>query len=259
MRASIILLVFILPFCLCAKPKEKAKHNQMALKDDLRAYWNMGQNPLLFPVHDQSGNGNHLTGFNAPTLTAGKIGDAILFNGTDQYLSIASSSGFSHQGNEFTAFIWFKPLALSNNKIIATTTEWGVLMVESGGAHYINIAVEDEDVTVTDVPLVVGQWYFIALGYKEFSQAAEDHYIWGSVNLSPRVLDSQSGLTPSSTVFSMGGTSAIGWVNGVIDDAAIFRRALSDQELAQIYNDADGLPFEDYDKVIECKVIDCCD
>lgn len=254
MRASIILLVFILPFCLCAKPKEKAKHNQMALKDDLRAYWKMEQNPALFTVHDESGNGNHLTGFNAPTLTTGKIGQGIEFDGVNQYLNLTSSSGISHQGNEFTVSVWVKPLALIHFGHIMSTTEWGIGIRLVGANYYFNIAVEDEELTST-VPLELGQWYFIALGWYDTNGV----FAWASVNLEERLRVAQSAVTPSpNSAFNIGNAGAFP-VAFVVDEAAIWRRNVPAYELYQIFNDRDGLPFEEWGTAAPCKTIDCCD
>jgi hypothetical protein len=233
------------------------------LKDNLVAFWNMGQDPALYPIHDRSHNQNHLTGVNfSPDLTPpgslvdGKLGKAIEFDGISQYLTIASNAGFSHQGNPFTVLVWFKPVALAHQKIIATTTEWGIQTVLSGGNFYINVAIEDEEVTVTDVPLVVGEWYFIVLGYKD--DPTPGPFIWASVNLSARVTELQNGLTPSPGPFSMGGSAASGWISGVIDDTAFFRRELSATEIMQVYNGGDGLAFEQWDKVKPCRSITCC-
>lgn len=242
-------LLMLLAFGATAKPNKR-----MALKDNLAAYWSMSQNPILFPVHDQSGNGNHLTGFNGPSLTTGKLGQAIEFNGVNQYLAIESNSGFSHQGNDFTAFVWFKPLTLVDGAVVATSTEWGIGVKLSGGNFYVNGAIEDEDMTVTDVPLEVGNWYFIVLGYN-----SSDGYVWASVNASPRVQELQNGLTPSPSGFSMAGSAFIGWAHCVIDDSAMFRRLLSADEILAIYNKGKGLPFEDWDAPDNCRKINCCD
>lgn len=265
MKAIPLLLALFCTFTLAAKDKEK--HKKMALSDRLVAYWNMAQDPALFVVHDGVfPHLNPLTGHGfSPDLTPpgslvnGKLGKAIQFNGINQYLTIASNTGFSHQNGEFTSFIWFKPTVLAHQKIIATTAEWGVSTELSGGSHYISVSIEDEDVLITDVPLVVGQWYFIALGYRETLDIADTSVIWASVNLSKRFTDLQAGLTPVINPFSIGGTANIGWINGVIDDVAIFRRALSDVELRRIYNGGDGLPFEEWPEAEPCETITCCD
>lgn len=254
MKCNILLLSLCLVINAEARPwKYQQRKQAMPLKTSLVAYWNMEQDPALFPIHDQTGNGNHLTGANGPILTTGKVGQAIEFNGINQYLAIDSNSGFSHQGDEFTAFVWFKPLTLAHQAVIAASTEWGIGTVLVGGSFFINVAIEDEEVTITDVPLEEGNWYFIVLGYN-----ASDSYVWASVNLSPRVQEFQSSLTPSASGFSMAGSAAIGWANCIIDDSAMFRRLLSDSEIRAIYNKGKGLPFEDWDAPDNCPRIECC-
>lgn len=257
MRFLIILLSIVLFGCnTTAKPKYK-----MALKDNLIAYWNFEQDPALgYSIWDQSGNSNNLTAYGNPILVDGKLGKALQFNGVDQWLSTASNAGFSHDGGEFTAFLWFKPLMLAHQKTIATTTEWGVGTTLSAGNYYVSIAVEDETVVITDVPLEVGKWYLIALGwYGIENAAARGQFVWGTVNLSDRVRELQTGLTPAPGPFSIAGTAASGWANAIIDDVAIFRRFVSAQEVRAIYNHGEGLAFEEWDAVAECKAIPCCD
>lgn len=254
MRAPIILLVFILPFCLFAKSKHKSKYHKMALKDSLVAYWNMAQNPALFDVHDQSGNGNHLTGVASPTLTTGKIGQAIALDGVAQYLTMASSAGISHQGGEFTVTMWIKPLALRHFGPIASNVEWGVGMELVGSNYYFSISVEDETV-VSTIPLEVGQWYFIALGW----YSTNGTFAWASVNLEERLRELQSGLTPvPGSPFNIGNAASFP-VAFAVDEFAIWRRNVPASELYEIYNNDNGLPFEEWAVPEDCKLIECCD
>lgn len=252
MRAPTILLLLVLPFCLDAKPKWKHKH--MSLKDGLAAYWDMEQNPALFPVHDQSGSGNHLTGVNAPTLTTGKIGQGIEFDGVNQYLTLPSAAGISHQGGEFTFGIWIKPLALLHFGTVAFNGEWGIGMRLVGGSYYFNIAVEDEEVTST-VPLVGGQWYFVALGWYNTNGT----FVWASVNLEPRLRAEQAGITPiPGNAFNISNAASFPFAF-VADEAALWRRNVPASELYQIYNEGEGLPFEEWGDPVPCRSIECCD
>lgn len=254
MRAPIILLVFILPFCLFAKPKHKPKYHKMALPDSLATYWNFEQNPTLFTVHDQSGNGNHLTGVASPTLTTGKIGQGIELDGIAQYLTMASSAGISHQGGEFTATMWIKPLTLRHFGPIASNTEWGVGMRLVGANYYFDFSVEDEDL-ISTVPLEVGHWYFVALGWYNTNGT----FAWASVNLEERLRSEQASLTPvPGNPFQIGNAAAFP-VSFVVDEFSIWRRNVPASELYEIYNNGNGLPFEEWAVPEDCKLIECCD
>lgn len=248
-------LIALLALGLCVAEAKSKKHNHnMALKEGLVAYWNMEQNPALFRVHDQSHNGNHLTGFNAPTLTTGKLGQAIEFDGVDQYLNLSSAAGISHEGGEFTVAFWVKPLALLHFGHIASTVEWGVGMRLVGSDYFLNVAVEDEEIMLSNVPLEVGRWYFVALGWYNTNGT----FAWGSVNLGERMRAVQSGLTPSpGNAFNIGNAGSFP-IPFVIDDFAIWRRNVSAPELRQIYDRGDGLPFEEWDAVDDCRAITCC-
>lgn len=131
--------------------------------------------------------------------------------------------------------------------------QWIVQMELSGGDYYLRIRIAPDDfdaqVNVTSVPMVIGEWYWVALGWYDDNGS----YAWASVNLSERVRVAAVALPATIT------TSPIFWNPHVFDEAAIWRRALSDQELREIYNDGDGLAFEDYDKIVECEAIECCD
>src|SRR5687767_2780091 len=126
MKSLFIILSLLVALTLNAKDKP------MALKDGLVAMWNMGQDPALYEVWDQSHNGNHLTGVNfdpsepaSTRLVDGIVangkrplighkpipGKAIQLNGT-AILKLASNAGISHQQNSFTVGFWFKPLIL---------------------------------------------------------------------------------------------------------------------------------------------------
>lgn len=256
MKAPTILLLLVLPFCLSAKPKWKAKHNHMALKDDLRVYLNFEQDPVIFPpIWDQTGNGNHLNPSSGAVLAEGKIGNAVNVAGTSR-LFFSSNTGISYQNGAFTVAFWFKPAVLATPLIIAGDSdgEWIVQMELSGSGYYYlrcRISPDDFDAVcdVTDVPMVIGEWYFVTLGWYDDNGS----YAWASVNLSPRVRTAAVGpLVPSTTppVFRNQNT---------FDEAAIWRRFVSVSELQEIYNDGEGLPFEEWDLVSPCRKITCCD
>lgn len=254
---SRILLLLLSSFCLMAKDKPQ---HRMALKDQLTAYYNMEQNPALFKVWDQSGNGNHLTGHGSPVLVDSVLGKAIQFNGVDQWLSIASNAGLNHNGGEFTGLVWFQPVSLAHGKRLIGSVDWGVNIVESAGSHYVNVSIEDGSFNITDVPLEVGQRYFLAFGWYGVENALKrGTFTWGSVNLSDRVREFRTAWTDPAGPFTIAGTSSSARASVIIDEAAIFHRFVTAQEIRALYNKGNGLSFEDYDTVTPCREITCCD
>lgn len=252
-----IFLLLLSSLCLIAKDKPKHK---MALADQLVAHWKMEQNPALFKVWDYSGNGNHLTGVSSPILVDGKLGKAIQFDGVDQYLSIASNAGINHNGGEVTGLMWFQPVSLVHGKRLIGSVDWGVSIVDSGGNFYVNVAIEDGSFNITDVPLEVGEWYFLAFGWYGIENAAtRGTYSWGSVNLSARVREFRAVWSDPSGPFTIAGTSGGSRANVIIDDTALFHRFVTAQETRTIFNNGNGLAFDEWGIVTPCRTIDCCD
>lgn len=253
-------ILFLIVACIIsadAKPHKNTRkdHRNMALTKDLAAMWNMEQNPILFPVHDQSGNGNHLTGSAGAVLVEGKINEGIELTGTST-LNLASNAGISHQGEAFTVGFWFKPLVLDSALAILghPDGEWLVQMELSGSDFYLRVRIApdgaDTIMNVTDVPMVIGEWYWVAFGWYDDNGS----YAWATVNLSERVRAALAGPLPAPLV-----TPPIFWNPHVFDDTAIWRRNVSANELREIYNGGKGLSFEEWDAPDVCDAITCCD
>lgn len=247
----IVFLIVVYSLCADARPH---KQHKMAPKDELLAYWNMEQNPVLFQIHDQSGNGNHLTGSAGAILTEGKIGNAVEVGGGST-LKLASNAGVSHQGGRFTVAFWFKPTVLTTPLPIAGDPEgqWIVQMEASGPNFFLRARINPDDidatVDITAVPLVVGEWYWVALGWYDNNGS----FAWATVNLSDRVRVAAAGPLAEPT------NPPIFWNPNIFDEVAIWGRNVPADELRAIYNKAKGLPFEEWDAPDDCRKIDCCD
>lgn len=258
------LLAFLLiPLCLGAKdhPKHHNHKHKMSLLNNLVANWNMQQNTALgFLVHDQSGNANHLTPEGSPPNADGIIDLGVSLNGTSQRLFNSTSASISHNGGAFTVIGWFKPGSLTpvTTPAIFGNSEWRVFLVQNGPLFHFEFAGLDESLMVTAVAVEIGQWYFLAMGYDDVEKTA-----WASVNLYNGKTTPQP--TPPIPIpadpFVVGtAPSSSYWAHGIIDEISIWiGRSLTDGELLELYNDGNGLPFEDYDTVTPCRKITCCD
>lgn len=255
MKTTIILLALL--YAVTLNAKDKSKH--MALKDSLVGYWNMAQDPGLFPVHDRVfPHRTPLIGVNfdvdenPPTrLVTGLLDKAIWLHG-NRTLNAQSNTYLSHQASQFTVGLWWQP-----RNLVAPSTifgngdgEWLATVQTSGGNYYVRLTISEQDLLVSDVPLVVGQFYFITFGWNGTS-------VWASVNLSARVTVDLAALLPAQPnkpiLFNGDGASAY------FDDTMIWRRSVSASELDAIYNDGDGLPFNQWDATPKpCRAITAC-
>ena len=263
MKIPTVLLLIVLPLYLCAAPKEKAKHKKMALRDSLDAYWDMEQNPLLFPVHDQTGNGHHLTGFGGPAQVTGKLGKAIEFAADTEFLDLLTTTHvvLDLNGKDFTVATWFKPAELVNNTGILGShfQKWYARIISSAGNYYVEVKIANGGLTISDVPLQVGQWYFLAFGWHNSPATQWGQYTWGTVNLGVRAREVRAPFVNDNPAFGIGAAGTGFAFRGAVDDTAIWSRRVAAHELHQIYNDGDGLPFEEWGDPVPCQSIECCD
>ena len=76
----------------------------------LVGYWNFDEGTGTI-AHDSSGNNNHGTLMNGPTWVDGKIGKALYFDGTDDYIRIEDSATISSPSvtSAITVMAWVKP------------------------------------------------------------------------------------------------------------------------------------------------------
>lgn len=260
MKTFLTTVLCLVTLVTVAKPR---KH--MALKDDLVAYWNFEQDPAVFRVHDQSGHGNHLiynpsapasASQNVPILGPGIQGNGILIQ--SPYDTLISDNLNSHNGQPFTVAFWYKPTTLVSvpgGAVIFTTSECTV-RIRISTFFYFQIEFEpDGEFLSVNVPLEVGQWYFITFGY----YTDNGSYLWASVNLSDRLRVAKSVLTPfPASNWIVGSSDTGGDVRGVYDEMGQWSRNVTARELRQLYNKGDGLTFEDFAEQPACPTIECC-
>src|SRR3989339_2281556 len=78
-------------------------------RQDLVAYWKFDSNDVSgTTVYDKSGRGNTAVSNNAPSLVSGQREQAMMFNGTTDYLTVAQVSDFAWgTSKNFTIVLWF--------------------------------------------------------------------------------------------------------------------------------------------------------
>ncbi len=200
----------------------------LRFQDGLVAYWSFdGKDMSGTTATDGSGNGNSGT-LVGPTAIPGVIGQALNFDGSNDYIN-AGSAGSTLTDN-FTITAWVKG-SVVNKRIVARRTgaggtQWEIYADSGTGvlSLYDGTAERKSSTIITD-----GAWHFIAT---VVNGSASQHYVDGSA--------SGSTFTPSITTkvlnTGIGGWSdgSVLW-NGVIDEPRIYNRALSAAEVAYQY------------------------
>ncbi len=228
-----------------------AQNQPAALSNGLVGYWKMDesswtQNCTATSVTDSSGNANNGKSCDSTTGPAGgavgKYGNAGSFDGSNDNIDVPYNSSLDAT-NEVTLAAWIKPtnfsnayqgiIGRSNNKAynFMFNNQTGNLRVEtgpSGASAYI-----DSTTAVT-----AGVWTHVATVINK-NDSTIKFYING-------VLDNSQALTGTNTLSDVTDLY-IGWeglsgryFTGSIDEARVYTRALSSNDISQLYNFAPG-------------------
>lgn len=220
--------------CLFGAPSAEA-----VITDDLVSYWGWEGN-----FNDQFGTGTG-TGVNTPGFNTGLFGQALELAGgsTDNYVEITNESlyDFGAAGNGFTFSTW--------TKVDAFDTDWQALVAKGDGfdefrssrfsnTSQVNFVAGSGGFELphsnTQPAVDDGQWYHIVLVH---NGGGGDNELW--INGSLIVSEARGDVADNDKSLLIGNNPDNpdrGW-DGLIDDTAIWGRALTSNEITQIYNE----------------------
>jgi len=200
--------------------------------------------PFNGNANDESGNGNDGTALGGAALTSDRFGNAnaaYSLNGTSGYIQIPDSADFDfNQPITLTAWIY-----LNDNTIGGIVGQWGP-GGESGDAF--TLGVKDGKARLTlPIPglyelssvsdLGLGEWLFVSVVYDGTSLKL---FVNGTQDASDNIMVDQVDSTQVVTIgFERILSGEPAYLDGTIDDVRIYRIALSDGEILQLYNVSD--------------------
>ena len=197
-------------------------YNIMALTDNLQAFYKLSD------LTDSSGNNRTLTNNGNVTFASGKIGNAGVFDGTNN-LQVTNPIS---EGAEYSLAGWVN---FSNFDSLQYIMSFGGDM----GVLYHNGVEPAEVIITTSVGSYLGvgtpssnEWHFI------YAYRKSDGEYGISIN-NGTLVTGNAGETYYGT-FELGHTLN----NGQIDAVGIWNRALSDAEVAALYNSGTGLELD---------------
>ncbi|RMD52238.1 LamG domain-containing protein [Candidatus Parcubacteria bacterium] len=174
------------------------------------------------------------------------------FNGTSQYATIADNADLSGAGTSFTICGWFNFTSFAECGLIAKYTFTGnqreYLLYYNAATTSIKFLVSNDGVnntTVTATSLgtpTTGTWYFIVCEYDATAQTI-------SIQVNNGTIDSTShtaGVYDSTARFEIGSYGGAGGnlFNGTAGLCAKWNRTLTSTERAQLYNNGEGLTYD---------------
>lgn len=206
-----------------------------ARAQNLIGYWKFDENRGI-NASDYSGNVNNGR-INGSVWTTGKVGSALIFNGSNNYVDVTNSANFN-LAKTLTIEAWIKPASTSGSYGIVGKKEWSSTLT---GYHFIIHgnkldfdAGNGKNHTVATsgaLSWTTGSWYHVAA---TFENGTVNFYRNG-VNIASSKTVSQIANNPQD--FYIGSTKSITYpFKGAIDEVKIYNRALSALEVQGDYN-----------------------
>jgi len=189
--------------------------------------------------NDSSTYGSTATLINSPTYS----NNAILLNGTNQYIDCGASSQTNFTTSDFSISFWIKMTTLppSANVVVVYRGEYqlGGYYLDinsSGGIDFATNVSGTSNIASSSSSLVVaGIWYYITVIKQGSTQTIylNTNSVASGTALNPVASDTDLFI---GSYFLHGSTTFSNYVSGAINDFKIYGRALSTSEILYLYH-----------------------
>ncbi|MBI4713330.1 MAG: DUF2341 domain-containing protein [Planctomycetes bacterium] len=204
-------------------------------------------------VADMSGNGNNGTLAAAPNdptwTTSGRFGNALSFDGTDDYVNVSDNNSLDFGTGDFTIELWVYPDVLQDAKYLIMKGDYGQSAVGGWDLHLRNVGGQQrldgrlyagsnaKDWT-SSLSLNIGAynhivWIRTSSGFNVYINGTED------TNLAIDGAASYGSNVNNDYNLMMGVYNNLGatyYFDGSLDETRIYNRALSASEIVTRYN-----------------------
>jgi len=212
----------------------------IGLQEGLVGFWSFdGPDMFSTKATDRSGQGNNGTLTNGPKRAIGRIGQALEFDGVDDYVNVSDSSSLDITG-AVTVTAWFKPDTIGDtDTIVSKRSAWSATGIPyelsiTGQFNRIQWRVvgNTNDLSSPDNEVVVGEWHFVSGTWDGTTQRIYKNGI--------EIVNASN----TNTITSNNSSVRIGELpdgsgelfDGHIDEVRIYNRALSADEIRRVYN-----------------------
>ena len=226
--------------------------NTAPLSNGLVGYWTFDgavTNWATGQTQDISGNGNTGQLVNMSTSTspvAGKIGQALTFDGSSSYVSTATNQGNGSSLQTITLSVWFKTTAAIGNKIVGledTQTGTGSsaydreIYIGSNGKVYGYVYDGGEEYVTSTATYTDGKWHHavVTIAVNSAMKLYVDGILQQATPIGVPCSTYPTSYWRIGSYLEAHGNGASGYFNGTIDDVRIYNRALSATEVKQLY------------------------
>lgn len=237
MRLILAILLLIPSFC------------QANLKDNLIGWWKLDESSGT-SAYDSSYQGSIGTLTNTPTIST----DCPRFNclrfvsASSQYVTMGNLSLYDFTGaTSFSVSLWAKQNAAASeiaiSKSLASGAGWFLASSATGVIRFVgrNGSANSIDVNTTSAFWSTPVWVHVVVTYNgSRSASGVKIYVNGVSATLATAVDTNTLTWANAATFQISGRDSTGTLgvlwNGQIDDARIYNRIITDQEILDLYN-----------------------
>jgi hypothetical protein len=216
-------------------------YGQSSVDSSLIALWHFDGN-----TNDSSVYSNHGVAFGVPEYVPGISGQALLFDGQDDYVLVPGTLSLHNLTKEYTFAGWIKPLSLPNFYVPIVTkgnttdmrTPLAVLYRSEETTPYIRIVGDGLPFDLVNIESVkdacpLNEWTFFTWTYKFGKVSVYKNAEWIAAHQFNFIVLEQNFL-PMDIGRDAPGFSTE-WLHGILDEMCIFNRALDSSEIRTLY------------------------
>ncbi len=233
------------------------------LEEGLVAYWPLDEGAGESTV-DVSGNGSTGTLNGGPAWAEGKLGGALNFDGNDDYVDCGNPAILDFGTGDWTISAWFNvtdvgdddPIIYSKGGDSGGGIRYEIFMRE-GNSQDLRFLIDDNDSkrdpdTDDFENLNDGIWHHVVAMRRDgtdlrvYVDGVEDMGVTNHGEATIAADDDLSGITQHNAHiganYHHGNNEVQKFFRGLIDDVALWNRAITEEEIAYLYNSGDGNP-----------------
>lgn len=219
-----------------------------ALLTNLISYWKMDEaSGTRVDAHGT----NDLTDNNTVGSAAGKINDAGVYaSANSEFLDHADNASLSTGNIDYTITCWIFPTTLGSDRIILAKDESGqreYALDFHNASTTLRYYINGGSVIVSSDPIITtNTWFFVCIWHDATADTINIQ-----LNDETPISQSTGGTPPDDTTadFSVGARDFSGfeqYFDGKIDEVGFWKRVLTSQERADLYNSGAGLSYDNF-------------
>jgi hypothetical protein len=202
-----------------------------AAETNLIANWTFNEDAGTV-ASDSSGNGNNVALINGPTWATGVNGNALQFDGTNDYAVNTSATNIPAK-SPFSIVAWVNGKSFSNPKWSDIVRKEGSWAVQINPNNKLNLEITEIQDTISDIDVPTNVWTHIAVTLEGTTVKFYKNGVLGDTRTQTNVPN--AGL---NTIDIGGYTSCGTYLDGMLDDVKIYNRTLNASEINADYLDS---------------------